>query len=58
MSFPGRSYIIRRLDQAGGYLAPRGSHKTWTASKERAQLFPTREAAQSQCCDNERPVPR
>ena len=58
MSFPSRTYLIKRLDQSGGYLAPSGSHQTWTPSKARAQIFPTREAAQSQCCDNERPVPR
>jgi hypothetical protein len=58
MSHSGRTYVIRRLDQAGGYLSPPGSPKTWTASKARAHVFPCRESAQSQCCDNERPVPR
>lgn len=49
-------YVIKRTDQGGGYLAPAGSQHSHTHKLEKAQTFPTREAAQAQCCENERAV--
>jgi hypothetical protein len=48
--------VIKRTDQSGGYLARPGSQHSYTRKLEHAQTFPTREAAQAQCCENERPV--
>jgi hypothetical protein len=43
-------YILRRTDQGGGWVAPPGSHKAYTKKRENARRFPTREAAEADCC--------
>lgn len=48
-------YVIRRTDQGGGWLAKPGSKHSYTTHKAGAQRFPSREAAQAQCCENETP---
>ena len=48
-------WIVRRLDQDGGYLAPPGSEGTWTKDARKAQRFTTREASAAVCCENETP---
>lgn len=50
------SWVIRRTDQWGGYVAPAGSNKSYTPMVSRARRYTTREAAQADCCGNERPV--
>ena len=48
------AFIIRRIDQGGGWLAPPGWHKSFTRNRAKARRFPTREAAQAETCpDNE-----
>lgn len=48
------SYVIRRIDQGGGYVAPPGSPKSYTRSKAAARRYPTREAAEAdRCVENE-----
>lgn len=52
------TYLLKRTDQGGGYVAPSGSPKAYTSSKARARHFPTREAAEAErCVDNEVIVP-
>ena len=54
----GTMYVIRRTDQGGGYVAPPGSHSSYTKKLERARIFPTKEAADAECCpENEVAVP-
>lgn len=43
-------YLIRRIDQGGGYVAPPGSPKSYTHSKYRARVFDTYAAADSERC--------
>ncbi len=50
------SYIIRRLDQGGGYVAPAGSVKSYTPDPMKARRFETKEAAQADACENEQVV--
>lgn len=47
-------YIVIRTDQGGGYLAPAGSHHSYTKSLTRARTFASKEAAEAECCENER----
>lgn len=47
------AYIIRRLDQGGGFVAPPGSEKSYTRNRLAARRFPSREAAQADACGNE-----
>ena len=49
-------YFVKRLDQGGGYLARPGSAKSYTHNILSARPFATREAAQKECCGNERAV--
>lgn len=44
------AFLIKRTDQGGGYVAPPGSAKSYTHSKERARRFPTRAAAEADRC--------
>jgi hypothetical protein len=48
------SYIIKRTDQGGGYLAERGSKKSFTSSLLKARKFQTeKEADDERCKGNE-----
>jgi hypothetical protein len=50
-------YVIKRTDQGGGYLAPPPMNG-YTKYLERARIFPTKEAADAECCpENEVAVP-
>lgn len=44
------AFLIKRTDQGGGYVAPPGSVKSYTRRKDRAQRFPTRQAAEAERC--------
>lgn len=46
-------FVLRRTDQGGGYVAPAGSAKSYTHNKQRARVYPTREAAEADRCENE-----
>jgi len=46
------SYVIQRED--GMFVAPSGMARSYTSMLQRARLFPSREAAQSEACGNER----
>lgn len=48
------SYVIKRIDQGGGYLAERGSQKSFTRSLLKARKFQTeKEADDERCKGNE-----
>lgn len=48
------TFIIRRHDQGGGWLAPPGWHKSYTHNRAKARRFETLEAAEAERCpDNE-----
>lgn len=48
------TYIIHRIDQGGGYVAPPGYRKAYVLNKRLARQFPTREdAEQDRCSMNE-----
>jgi hypothetical protein len=48
------SYILKRIDQRGGYVAPPGSLNSYTPNIIGARRFPTREAAEAdRCVENE-----
>lgn len=50
-------YVIKRLDQGGGYVTPPGSRGSYTRNLAEARTFYTRDAAQAECCpENETPV--
>lgn len=49
------SWIVKRLDQGGGFLNKPGSEHAYTRSLIQAQKFPTYEAAKANCCTNETP---
>jgi len=49
-------YIIKRTDQGGGYVSKPGSAKSYTHKLQDARAWPSREAAQRECCENERVV--
>lgn len=52
------SFVIRRTDQGGGYVAPAGSPKSYTHRRENARRYPTQVAAESERCPgNEVVVP-
>lgn len=44
------SYIIKRVDQGGGYVAEPGSAKAYTRSRDCARRFKTVEAADADRC--------
>lgn len=47
-------YLIKRTDQEGGYATPPGSKNSYTYYIEKAQIFLSRDVADSQRCkDNE-----
>lgn len=48
-------YIIQRDD--GAFVSPPGSERSYTAHLQFARTFPTREAAERECCANERVRP-
>lgn len=43
-------YLLRRTDQGGGYVAPPGSAKSYTKSRDKARRFNTREEAERDRC--------
>lgn len=48
------SYILRRTDQGGGWVAPPGSRKSYTHNRDKAHRFATKEAAEAdRCVENE-----
>ena len=47
-------YVIRRND--GAYVAPSGQRSSYTPFLQRARTWATREAAEAECCGNERVV--
>lgn len=47
------AYLIKRTDQGGGYVAPQGSAKSYTRSRQAARQYTTREAAEADRCGNE-----
>lgn len=46
-------YIIKNIE-TGKYVSRSGSEHSYTAKLQDARTFPTREAAQTECCGNER----
>ncbi len=44
------TYVIKRTDQAGGYVACSGARFSYTKKLERAQIYLTREAADADRC--------
>ena len=49
-------FVIRRIDQGGGYVAPPGSLGSYTHNIIAARRFETIEEARGHCCENERVV--
>lgn len=43
-------YVLKRIDQGGGYVARPGSKSSYTRSIEHAQKFSTREQAENNRC--------
>ena len=50
-------YVIINLD-TDKYAAPLGSQRSYTDKLQHARTFPTRDAAEKECCSNERAIPR
>lgn len=50
-------YVIKRLDQGGGYVAPTGAKRSYTRDIMAARRFDTKEAAERDACGNERVCP-
>ena len=51
-------YILKRTDQGGGYVAPRGSNKSYVKNPREARIFRTiNEAEQDRCIGNEVIIP-
>lgn len=46
-------YILRRVDQGGGYVALPGSRKSYTKDRAKARMWPSRSAAEAEACGNE-----
>lgn len=47
-------YLLRRTGQGGGWVAPAGSHRSYTRRREKARRFDTVDAAEAdRCPDNE-----
>tara|TARA_R110000824_G_C14848812_1_gene639850 strand:+ start:54 stop:239 length:186 start_codon:yes stop_codon:yes gene_type:complete len=47
-------YIIERIDQKRGYVAPEGSDRTYVHDARHAKIFATREDAEkNRCPENE-----
>ena len=49
-------YVIRRIDQGGGYAAQPGSQRSYMQDVLKARVFATIESAERECCSNERIV--
>jgi hypothetical protein len=49
-------WIIRRLDQGGGFVAPAGSRKAYTRDRFKARRFDSREAADADRCEGNEAV--
>jgi len=50
-------YVIKRLDQGGGYVTPPDSDRSYTQNPLKARRFHTYEEAKRDCCEgNERVV--
>jgi hypothetical protein len=48
------SYLLRRTDGKGGYVAPAGSPSAYVRNRADARLFKTREEAEAErCVENE-----
>jgi hypothetical protein len=52
------SFVIRRTDQGGGYVARPGCPSSYTPRKENARVFPTKAAAEAECCPGNEVVER
>lgn len=51
-------YVIKRLDQGGGYVTKPGSQKSYTkGSIHLIQVYSTRESALRNACGNEIVIP-
>jgi len=46
-------YVIKRIDQGGGYVAIEGSKHSYTKVLTNAQIYSNRKTAEGNCCDNE-----
>ena len=48
-------YVIKRIDQGGGYLGahPGKTGQTWVRNLQEAQLFSSRDCAEGCKCENE-----
>lgn len=52
------AYLIKRIDQGGGYVAQPGHCTSYTHSIERARIYPSKEAAEKdRCPENEIVIP-
>ena len=49
-------YVIKRLDQGGGYVAISGHPSSYTNSIRLMRRYDTYEEAKNSCCGNEMPV--
>ena len=50
------TWVLRRMDPRGGYVARPGIGRSYTHFLENAQTFPTKAAAEAGSCrENERP---
>lgn len=52
------AWILRKTDASGNqrrFVTPDGSHHAYTAKRENAKQFATREAAEREACGNETP---
>lgn len=48
------TYLLKRTDQGGGYVAPSGSSSSYTRNPLRARRYPTKEQAERcRCPENE-----
>lgn len=50
-------YVIKRIDQGGGYVAPAGSKRSYTKDILSARRFDTQEEAERDACGNEKVCP-
>lgn len=50
-------FVIWNVDQKK-YVAPAGSERSFTKFLQKARIFPSKQAAASECCGNERPLLR
>ena len=46
-------YVLWRLDQGKGWVAPAGSKKSYTGMLQNARVYGTREEAAADACENE-----